>query len=84
MDVNTEKIIDTPNKIGELRIKLDKMFNGYYKNPEATAAVFDSDGYYCTGDIVYYDEDYYVYYVDRIKDMMKYRSFYVRNSFIYI
>ncbi|GLV40200.1 Acyl-CoA synthetase X3 [Carabus blaptoides fortunei] len=75
VDLKTEKVVDGPRKTEEFRVKLDRMFNEYYKNPVATADVFDSEGYFCTGDIVYYDEDYYLYFVDRIKDMMKFRSF---------
>jgi len=44
--------------------------NGYLNRPEATAAVFDADGWFHSGDIAYMDEDGYVYIVDRKKDMI--------------
>ena len=43
---------DRPHPRGELLVKSETMFPGYYKRPEVTAEVFDEDGYYRTGDIV--------------------------------
>ena len=43
---------DRPHPRGELLVKSETMFPGYYKRPEITADVFDADGYYHTGDIV--------------------------------
>lgn len=37
--------------IGELAIKGPNVFRGYYADPEATAGVFDKDGYFLTGDL---------------------------------
>ena len=42
-DTQTEEVLGI-NKIGELRIKVPFVMNGYYKNPEATKKAFDSDG----------------------------------------
>ena len=42
-DIQTEEILGI-NKVGELRIKVPYVMNGYYKNPEATKKAFDSDG----------------------------------------
>ena len=43
---------DRPHPRGELLVKSEQLFPGYYKRPEVTAEVFDADGYYRTGDIV--------------------------------
>ena len=47
---------------------------GYWKSPDATAAVL-RDGWYWSGDIVRVDEDGFYYVVDRRKEMMKYKGF---------
>jgi len=46
------KFIPNGGKL-EMRIKGDHIFPGYRNNPEATAAAFDADGYYCIGDAGY-------------------------------
>ncbi|MCX2710765.1 carboxylic acid reductase [Mycolicibacterium sp. J2] len=43
---------DQPYPRGELVLKTQTMFRGYYRRPETTAEMFDADGYYRTGDIV--------------------------------
>ncbi|WP_155768426.1 AMP-binding protein, partial [Mycobacterium colombiense] len=42
---------DRPHSRGELLLRTENMFPGYYKRAEATANVFDEDGYYRTGDV---------------------------------
>ena len=62
--------IDNPDKdgIGEIVVKGDNVFLGYYDDPDLTKEVFDNDGYYHTGDLGYIiDND--LYYVKR-KDKM--------------
>ncbi|MFZ2489258.1 MAG: long-chain fatty acid--CoA ligase [Anaerolineae bacterium] len=58
-----------PNEAGELLLKGPSRSSGYWNNPAAYAAVLDADGWFHTGDIVYYDEEWYFYVVDRKKDM---------------
>lgn len=58
-----------PNQPGELILKGPSGFSGYWKNPEASSAVLDDDGWFHTGDIVEYDEEWYFYVRDRKKDM---------------
>jgi long-subunit acyl-CoA synthetase (AMP-forming) len=43
---------DTPNSRGELCVKNENMFSGYYNDPEKTKEAFTEDGYFKTGDIV--------------------------------
>ncbi len=58
-----------PNKVGELVLKGPSGCSGYWNNPEASAAVYDDEGWFHTGDLVRHDEDWYFYVVDRKKDM---------------
>ena len=53
---------------GEMRIKGPNVFKGYWNRPEETAASY-VDGFFLTGDIVYMQEDGYLFLVDRKKDM---------------
>jgi fatty-acyl-CoA synthase len=58
-----------PNQPGELILKGPSGFSGYWKNPAATSAVLDDDGWFHTGDIMEYDDEWYFYVRDRKKDM---------------
>lgn len=59
---------------GEIEIKSDATFQGYYKNQAATDEVFiiDPTGnkWFRTGDAGYIDDDGHLIYLDRIKDMI--------------
>ncbi len=57
------------NEVGELVLKGPSGCSGYWNNPEASAAAIDDEGWFHTGDMVYHDEDWYFYVVDRKKDM---------------
>jgi fatty-acyl-CoA synthase len=58
-----------PNQEGELVLKGPSGCSGYWNNPQASAAVIDDEGWFHTGDIVRYDEEWYFFVVDRKKDM---------------
>ena len=59
------KVVD-----GELWVKGDNLFLGYYGEPEKTAEVMTPDGWLKTGDLVRFDEDDYMYIVGRIKNLI--------------
>ena len=58
-----------PGELGELLLKGPSMCSGYFNDPEATALVVDEEGWFHTGDIVRYDDEWHFYVVDRKKDM---------------
>ncbi|CAH0545841.1 unnamed protein product [Brassicogethes aeneus] len=64
-----------PFERGELCVKSKNTMNGYHNAD--SSETFDSDGWLKTGDIVYYDDEFFFYVVDRIKEMLKYRSWHV-------
>jgi acyl-CoA synthetase (AMP-forming)/AMP-acid ligase II len=55
---------------GELLIRGEPLFSGYWRDPEATAAAFAEGGWYRTGDIGKLTADGYLYILDRAKDMI--------------
>ncbi len=62
---------DLPHDVpGELLIRGECLFSGYWRDPEATAAAFAEDGWYRTGDIAKLTADGYLYILDRAKDMI--------------
>ena len=56
--------------IGELLVKSPSQMLGYYKNEEATAAVFTKDGFFRTGDLAMFDKDGWLYIKGRSKNMI--------------
>ena len=58
------------DETGEITVTGDAVMLGYYKNPEATAAVMTEDGWFKTGDIGYMDKEDYVYITGRKKNVI--------------
>ena len=72
LDENDNEV--APGEIGELVMRGPQIMLGYWKSPDATAAVL-RDGWYWSGDVVRVDEQGLYYVVDRRKEMMKYKGF---------
>ncbi|EFG74237.1 NAD-binding protein [Mycobacterium parascrofulaceum ATCC BAA-614] len=62
---------DRPHPRGELLLRTENMFPGYYKRAEITANVFDEDGYYRTGDVFAEVAPDKLVYVDRRNNVLK-------------
>ncbi|KAJ8939525.1 hypothetical protein NQ314_011092 [Rhamnusium bicolor] len=71
VDLDTEEVLG-PNQEGELRVKTDRIMNGYYN--QDCQDQFDEEGWFKTGDIVKYDENCCLFVVDRVKELIKYTS----------
>jgi sulfoacetaldehyde dehydrogenase len=73
---NEAKIIDKnghelpDGETGELMIRGDNVIAGYYKNPEATRAALEADGWLHTGDLAYRDADGFYFIVGRLKEII--------------
>lgn len=69
--VDPETLEDVPDGAeGELWVKGPQVTKGYWKNPDATNEAITADGWLRTGDIVRIDQDYFLYVVDRIKEVI--------------
>jgi acyl-coenzyme A synthetase/AMP-(fatty) acid ligase len=72
--VNVDGHEVAPGEPGELVMRGPQFMLGYWKEPQATAAVL-RDGWYFSGDIVRSDADGFYYVLDRSKEMIKYKGF---------
>jgi long-chain acyl-CoA synthetase len=63
-----------PGALGELQCHTEVRFMEYFRNPEATAQVL-KDGWFFTGDLMRQDQDGYLYFVERRKEMIKSSGF---------
>ncbi|MEM7441355.1 MAG: AMP-binding protein, partial [Pseudomonadota bacterium] len=57
--------------VGELYVRGNTVVSGYYKNPEATEAAVDADGWFGTGDVAKVGPDGFLTITDRAKDLIK-------------
>ena len=62
------------NGEGEICVKGPNVMLGYFEDPEATAAVFDSDGFFHTGDYGKLDEDGWIYITGRLKNIIIFKN----------
>src|SRR5258708_4728907 len=72
---STESAAEVPEgEPGELVMRGPQFMQGYWKEPDATAAVL-RDGWYWSGDIVTRDGEGFYRVLDRRKEMIKYKGF---------
>ncbi|RZB19760.1 4-coumarate--CoA ligase family protein [Streptomyces sp. F001] len=75
--------LDDPDKdlgvgeAGEILIRGPQVMKGYLGRPDATSAMIDTDGWLHTGDIGHVDAGGWLFVVDRVKELIKYKGFQV-------
>ncbi|MEH0444672.1 MULTISPECIES: 4-coumarate--CoA ligase family protein [unclassified Streptomyces] len=75
--------LDDPDKdlgvgeAGEILIRGPQVMKGYLGRPDATADMIDDAGWLHTGDVGRVDEDGWLFVVDRVKELIKYKGFQV-------
>ncbi|EEB18854.1 luciferase, putative [Pediculus humanus corporis] len=72
VSVNDKTLLGA-NQEGVIYLKSPSVMKGYLGNEKATEEVF-IDGWYCTGDVGYYDINKVIYVTGRLKEFIKYRN----------
>ena len=62
---------------GEILVRGPQVMQGYLNRPEATAATLADGGWLHTGDVGYFDADGFLWIVDRVKEIIKYKAYQV-------
>ncbi|WVZ80315.1 hypothetical protein U9M48_027802 [Paspalum notatum var. saurae] len=76
VDPDTGKPLGVGQK-GELLVRGPAVMSGYVGDEEANAATFDSEGWLKSGDLCYIDQDGFLFVVDRLKELIKYKGYQV-------
>jgi fatty-acyl-CoA synthase len=69
VDLHMKDVARNMESVGEVVIRGDNVMDGYFKEPEATAAVMSGDWLH-TGDMAVWDRENYIHIVDRKKDII--------------
>jgi len=68
--INEQGKVQPRGEVGEMLFRGLQVSQGYLNKPEQTKAAFQADGWFKTGDAGYIDDDGFLHYVDRIKDLI--------------
>ncbi|VFQ93730.1 unnamed protein product [Cuscuta campestris] len=66
-----------PGHRGELWLRGPLIMKGYIGDSSATAATLNSEGWLRTGDLCYFDSAGFLFIVDRLKELIKYKAYQV-------
>ncbi|GMY15065.1 4-coumarate--CoA ligase-like 9 [Fagus crenata] len=66
-----------PGQKGELWLRGPTVMKGYVGDEKATTETLDSEGWLKTGDLCYFDSDGFLFIVDRLKELIKYKAYQV-------
>ena len=55
----------------EIQIRGESVFKGYHNRPDLNAKAFTEDGFYHSGDQGFFDDNGYLYFTGRIKELLK-------------
>jgi fatty-acyl-CoA synthase len=69
VNIETGALCST-GEVGEIRVK-GYVLHSYHKDPEKTKEVFDSEGYFCTGDFGFLNKSGHLFFRGRLKEMIK-------------
>ncbi|CAA7036001.1 unnamed protein product [Microthlaspi erraticum] len=76
VDQDTGRVMGV-NQTGELWLKGPSIAKGYFRNEEATKETFNMEGWLKTGDLCYIDDNGFLFVVDRLKELIKYKGYQV-------
>ena len=68
-NVDTQQLVEQ-GSIGQIEVRGENVFKGYWNMPEKTKAELRDDGFFITGDLGKFDEDGYLHIVGRDKDLI--------------
>lgn len=66
-----------PGQQGELWLRGPTIMAGYLGDEKATQSTLDSEGWLKTGDLCKFDDDGFLFVVDRLKELIKYKGYQV-------
>lgn len=70
VEPDSKKELTEPGQVGELLYRSPSVIPCYFKQPEMTKAAFEPDGFFHTGDLFRVEENNYVSFFDRKKDII--------------
>lgn len=83
VDPVTKEDITDQGQTGEIWVRGPHVMKGYLKNESATREMIVENGWLRTGDIAYYDEEFYFFITDRLKELIKVKGFQVNDTCVW-